>query len=575
VRAVLFVAVLLLASGCLAAKPPSPHGDLPSSPLTLEQIRSRLSQPLYGDVVWAQNDVPGADGVPVYVEVYRPRDAPGPVPTLLTFTPYQSFALLDRDPKNPLASAPYDGRLADYYVARGYAVAFADVRGNHNSGGCVDQTGPKQWEDGYHVVEWLAAQPWSNGRVGMHGISYDGETQISTALLNPPHLVTIVPAASVSNQYDYLYYDGVPYTLQGVGTMAGYAAISALPGDQPSSLARYPERAQCQVENFQAGADLSGDWNDYWDARDYRKGAHQINASILQIHGLQDWNVKPNHVDPIFNAYTSEKRLVLGQWRHAYPDRPDWQLILHRWYDHFLLDVDTGILQDLPPVLIEDDTGAWRSLESFPPLQPPTLTLYPTAYGVLAPQPPAPSSALLHDYARDPVVGGAAFANLGAEAGRTAFGHPHQLVFETPAFEEDVHLTGRPLLHLTAATGAKSTHWVVHLVEVDASGAAFVTNRGYLDTRHRDGVHQPKDLEPGQDVTLTIRLFPQDDVIQKGHRLRVVLTNDDEWVHQDTTYAVSTVRFGPDATRLELPLSPPGEPVPEDGLRPDLREPKA
>ena len=121
-----------------------------------------------------------------------------------------------------MADGPYNANLVETFVPYGYAVAFADVRGNHNAGGCVDQTGPLQWQDGYDYVEWLGTQDWSNGNVGMFGISYDGETQFTTAMMAPPHLKTIVPMAAVSNQYDWNFYEGVPYETQPTLGMVAY-----------------------------------------------------------------------------------------------------------------------------------------------------------------------------------------------------------------------------------------------------------------------------------------------------------------------------------------------------------------
>lgn len=585
-------------AGCLGGLGPASPGDLSGAEdgpmnLSLAEIEARLSQPVFDEVLREEHSLEGADGDPIWFDVYRPGDADGPVPVILVFTPYQSsVGTCDGEPHVD-DECPYSGSLVDFFVPRGYAVAFADVRGNHNSGGCIDQTGPDQWEDGYRLVERLGTADWSNGRVGMHGASYDGETQISTARLNPPHLVTIVPTASVSNQYEYLYYDGVPYEWQGLGTMAGYLAGSVPPGTDPQAATTYPSRLDCHPENFQHGLDLSGDWNAYWQDRDYRPLAETINATILQVHGLQDWNVKPNHVDPIFNLYTAEKRLIVGQWDHAYPDsrcgneapdggygaaapygcRPDWELIRHRWYDHFLKGIDTGILEDLPPVLVQSTAGDWRGIEAFPPRAPVTLTLHLTADGALARAAPDEGALTLHDYPRDaPLLfadASQASAAVGT-AGETVTGHPTALVFETDALEEALHTTGRPLLELAATTSAESTHWVVHLYDVAPDGTATWINRGYLDTRHRDGVDDPKPLAPGEAYNATVRLFPQDDVVPSGHRLRLVLTNDDGWVHQDPTNAVTDVAVGPNGTRLVLPMAPVGTPVHADGLRPAL-----
>ena len=132
------------------------------------------------------------------------------------------------------SSATRDRNLENvisYFTARGYAVAQGDVRGTGESGGCLEQTSTNQIDDGARFVEYLGKDaPWTNGSVGMYGISYDGETQVSTAGLGDPektkYLKAIVPSESVGGQYEWSNYDGVPYTGQAMLGNGGYFASS-------------------------------------------------------------------------------------------------------------------------------------------------------------------------------------------------------------------------------------------------------------------------------------------------------------------------------------------------------------
>ncbi len=557
----------LVAAGCLST--PSPENGSEESDaerLTGEEIKERLTEAIYTEIIREEAVVEGADDTQIWLDLYRPADADEGVPVILVKTPYQVLGAVGCE-EIPPHECPYTPWLVEEYAPRGYAVAFADVRGNHNSGGCIDQSGPKQWQDGYNVVEWLGGQEWSNGKVGMYGASYDGETQFTTALLNPPSLKTIVPTASVSNQYEYSFYDGVPYTTGPLGTTAAYLAISLVPGLHENAITTYPERLECQAEVFSAAVDHSGDWSEYWEDRDYRTGAPEIDASVLHIHGLQDWNVKPNHVDPLFNDLTSEKRLILGQWGHSYPDRDDWRMILHRWFDHYLHGIDTGILQDLPPVLIEDTEEEWRGIDAFPPLESVNRTYWLTPDAGLSKESPADSELTLDDHPRQ--VAGEELPATN-DLFETITDHPSELVFETEPLENRLNYTGRPVVHLSAATDAESTYWAVHLESVAPDGESNIINRGYFNTRHIDGLDDPRDLTPGEPYTLTVRMFPQDDVIPAGNQLRLVVTNTDPWIQQDTTYAASQLRLGADGTRLELPLSPEGTAFAANMLREDL-----
>jgi predicted acyl esterase len=136
-----------------------------------------------------------------------------------------------------------------------------------------------------------------------------------------------------------------------------------------------------------------------------------------------------------------------------------------------------------------------------------------------------------------------------------------------------------PTVHIVASTNAKSAHWVAHLMDADKPSSSeipdnsgSILNRGYLDAKHRLGVKQPQELSPGEAYVGTIRLYPHADVIPKGHHLRLVLDNSDEWAQQDTAFAASIVHFGSEGTRLTLPLAPRGSPIPADALRPELKE---
>ncbi|MDQ3953094.1 MAG: CocE/NonD family hydrolase, partial [Actinomycetota bacterium] len=134
----------------------------------------------------------------LYAEVIHPtRDGKiVKAPTILTISPYSSL-----------------GRNGDAerWVPRGYARAYVDVVGTGNSGGCYDYGADRERKSGYDVVEWIAKQKWSNGKVGMIGGSYDGTTATATATMDPPHLTTIVPESAISRWYSYAYSGGMRY----------------------------------------------------------------------------------------------------------------------------------------------------------------------------------------------------------------------------------------------------------------------------------------------------------------------------------------------------------------------------
>ncbi|MEK6986161.1 MAG: CocE/NonD family hydrolase [Candidatus Thermoplasmatota archaeon] len=558
----------LLVAGCAA---PSSRSDSADPFL---RVLDPLSEDLHAIGEHLDHTFDGATGTQLYVDYVLPNPVPdGGAPVILVFTPYQGADLDvggEGEGQEPvLEDAPYNLNLVNTFVPKGYAVAFADVRGNHNAGGCIDQTGPEQWQDGYDYVEWLGTQPWSNGKVGMYGASYDGETQFTTAMMAPPHLATIVPVASVSNQYEWNFYQGVPYELQPFLGMFSYFQGSAIPSTDPANAPLYPEKLECQAQQFTAGTDFSGDNTTFWQERDYRGMAGQIEASVLHVHGLADWNVRPIHIDPLFNRITSEKRGIFGQWGHAYPDRDDWKDLLHAWYDHFLLGRDNGILERLPPVLIEDNQGAWHGIQSFPALDAAWLELELSADGtVVAPGQASAGELAIVDYPEEVLTGIAPDVGPNAVTAVAGLEDPDRLTW-TWTTSQELRLVGRPEITFEASTDTTSTHWVAHFNVEGAECLGTTTlceNGGYQDTRHRDGMNAPSDLTPNEPYTLTLRMYPQYDVIPANSKVTLVLTNNDSEVSQDNTFARSLVSVGGGKATLRLPLHAGGIALPDDTL---------
>lgn len=567
-RALLLSAVLVgtFLAGCLADEP-GPASDSSPRKISLrapppkwdqDEINRSLSEPRFpvdqivGIDYWHRS----WDGTTLHTRIYRAADlGDWKAPIILHMSPYFG--------PNSAATIPtgngMDGWLVSHFVPRGYAVALNDVRGTGESGGCLEQTGPKQTQDGYQVVEDLAALPWSNGRVGMIGISYDGETQQSTATAAPPHLTTIVPMASVAGQYEWNFYDGIPYTTNGLAGMAAYAAIGIEPNTPGTFLTdgdpnrpgptMYAERFDCHPENVQNGADPRGDFNQYWKDREIRLRVDGItNTSVLYVHGLEDWNVKPNHIRNWFEKIPTPKHAWLGQWQHNFPDgnsfnrewsRTDWRLTVHRWFDYWLLGLPTGIMSE-PSVQVMDSLGRWRFEDAWPPAHAETVRLYADAGEALSVLPARDGSVSYTDN------------SLSMES-RGGF-----VWFETEPLEADLHYAGWPLFNFTArlsgSPAVQGTHFALHLIDAAADGTERIINRGYLSAQHRDSLETSKPVPLGQDVEYRLRLFPQDDVIPAGHRLAVKIGAVDGWIQPDGSNAEVTLVLGGEKSYLDLPV---------------------
>jgi predicted acyl esterase len=570
-RAILAALLVVTAAyaGCLAPAALDPAGSDPAA--YLENLSVLQFDLLPGESVFYEASV---DGTQLHLRLFRPDAAEDwKAPTILVMSPYfgpdSRAGYSQTDPTTWDAAAPpaywrYQW-LVDHFVPRGYAVAFADVRGTGESGGCLEQTGPLQTQDGYDTVQWLAEQPWSNGKVGMYGKSYDAETQQSTATLAPPGLVTIVPVSSVSGQYEYSYYDGVPYTLQTMLSNVGYAAGDGLqPGSTVEAHLAYPERVGCNVDHFRQGADDSGTWNPYWEAREFRHQVEGVKASVLYVHGLQDWNVKPVAIRGWFDALESPKLGMFGQWAHDYPEqnnfrdewsRQDWQALVWRWYDHWLLGRDTGIASMLGTVQVQDSAGAWRVQSAFPAADatPVSFHLIDDALAT------APGEGAARSYAEGPLPN-----PLGLLDGIVPA--DGELRYESAPLDAPLRWSGWPTLTLDVTLDKDDAHFAVWLVDVAPDGTETWVNRAYLSAQHRDGVDAPAPVPVGERVAYELRFFPSDTVVDAGHKLALRVMPADGWAsaagngHTATVHGgvltLPTVAPGPEAF-LDVPLGDP------------------
>src|SRR6266852_5162939 len=168
------------------------------------------------DMQWAVK-IPARDGVKLNATVFTPHDQKGPLPVIFTFTPYIGDSYTDR---------------AVYFAKHGYVYALVDVRGRGNSGGEFEPF-VNEGKDGYDVVEWLAKQPYCNGKVTMWGGSYAGFDQWTVLKEFPPHLATIVPAAAAHPGVDFPFQYNIfgPYDMQWLTFTSGATGNSSLFGN--------------------------------------------------------------------------------------------------------------------------------------------------------------------------------------------------------------------------------------------------------------------------------------------------------------------------------------------------------
>jgi predicted acyl esterase len=500
------------------------------------------AKPLYGskppseDPDRQQHYVTGHDGTDLYVETWLPEKVeggPNPplrLPTILIMTPY----VVQGQEEYPEGSLP---GFIEYYNARGFAVAQHHVRGTGESGGCLEQTASNQWKDGANVVEYLGRDaPWSNGNVGMYGISYDAETQISTAGLGNPrkvkYLKAIIPAASVGSQYDWNYMDGVPWTgATLIGNAAYLATVSLYPGQQPAPQ-HYPEKVECQDEVMGESGNTTGDYTEYWKNRELRQGADNVKAATLMVHGLRDFNVQDITLAGYFNRLpkTTPHKGLFGVWNHAFPGahaavepawaRADWYDMVTSWYDRYLKGKDTSVEQ-WPDVQLQSNTGQWWAVKD-----------YPTTGSRLGQLALGPNG----------ILGTARPTGTTAYTEQVAVGEPEEgqyVVFETKPVTRRLHLTGQPMLDLWIRTDTGDGHIAAELEVIGKDGQPlrhagsndeYHATYGARSVQHIDPMPRGwfeqevgEPVAPGESINMTVRFLPTDLIVPRGGSLRLTI----------------------------------------------------
>jgi X-Pro dipeptidyl-peptidase len=506
--------------------------------------------PASAEVVVETLYVPTVDGARVRVEIRRdPKFDPQPI--LLTYSPYNSLA--DASPSN-------DG-FASRYVPKGYARAVADVLGTRGSTGCWDYGGPKEQQSGVDVVKFLAAQPWSNGNVGMIGVSYNGTTtnMIAARGSDVPELKAIVSIAGISAWYGYAFYDGVRYFLntrvptdEGFDTPLAfdYGFGRTVPADNPGMIT---ERiVQCEDESLlhtQEGYNRSPDYDQFWLERDYVKDAAKFRAAVMVIHGWQDYNVKQDEGLKLYEALPVDdpetlevtegvpfKMLVMSQSAHAGAPGISNPLI-DRFFDKTLKGIDTGI-EDEPPVRTLGRTAAgadadYRTEPAWPPPATSDVNLYlgraftPTGEpGWLKPTPQNTGGGWVHVNPgtiseeltlRDPLNREVTNVN-----GTSVRGHGYYSLYqESDPLAQDVRIAGRAVFDAYANLSNPSQHLTPLLVEVLPDGTLNLVERGFLNLDYRNGRAKAEPASGWQHGRVSF--LPQDYTFKKGNRIGLIL----------------------------------------------------
>jgi predicted acyl esterase len=564
-----------------------------NGPQTSGRSYRHLSTPTHAFVRDDDVAVPMRDGVELLADVHRPAGA-GTYPVLVSASPYPRQI---QDLGAPMGFI--EAGATDFFVPRGYVHVIANVRGTGGSGGTFGCFDAQERRDMYDLVEWAAVQPWSDGNVGMVGISYFAMTQLEAAVERPPHLRAIFPVAATADLYEATNHHGLlssgfvtPFlAMIGVTSRYGDTVWRSRIADLARRVLNTPRlhrkfatmNGESSVVALRAALKLHHDphpWDDlwrsmavehplrdaWWDERDLRPLLSRID---IPVYLGCDWQNVPLHLPSTLETFAGltgspdVRMTLLGDFGLTWP----WES-LHvealAWFDHWLKGADTGVVDG--PAIRYWMPGAdeWRTADSWPPPDPAPLELALNGDATLDVDEVVPA-------ARQYLTLGAGLSR--AKASPTD--PPASLVWTSLPLPEDWDVVGDLELVLHATATAADTAWIATLQDVAPEDTCSDVTAGYLRASLRtvdEATSRPGHpvlpcrsavaVPIGEETTYRIPLVGTARRFRAGHRIRLVLTSDDQdpampavMAFRHASVGTSSLQTISSTSRLLLPMA--------------------
>lgn len=476
-----------------------------------------------------------SDGCRLSARVWRPVDAgDDPVPAILEYLPYRK-----RD-----GTCARDALTHPYFAKRGYACLRVDMRGNGDSQGLMeDEYSPQELADAVEVIQWIAAQDWCTGNVGMMGISWGGFNALQVAAMQPDPLKAIITLCSTVDRFaDDIHYKGGCLLNENLGwgaTMWSYSSRApdpALVGDDWRAM--WLDRLE--NEPFLPSVWLRHQRRDaYWQHGSVCEDFSAIKAATLAVGGWGD--AYKNAVPKLVENLDAPTKGIVGPWVHKYPHfaipepRIGFLQEALRWWDRWLKGHATGVEDDpdyrpylmdgvRPATWYTERPGHWLAESDGATSHLPTQTLNLTNDGL------SPTPAPLNRSVCSPHHCGASSGEycaiwLGPELpGDQRADDALSTCFDGPALTADTDIVGAPRLNLTLSADKPQAQIAVRLCHVHPDGASTRITYGVLNLTHRDGAADPHPLAPGQTYDVALDLDHIAYRVPKGHVLRVAIS---------------------------------------------------
>jgi len=561
---------LLVAAWAQAAELPGSFGHYTPA----RQFTEHVSSTLY---------LPMRDGVRLAVRVTRPaRDgqaAPGRFPVLwqhaLTIT-----ESADSTAEPTAAGLSHLPALTAY----GYVVVQVARRGNGQSFGTRrgynDRT---EDDDAYEVTEWLAAQPWSDGAVGIYGCSNTGDAAMHALSARPPHLRAVFAGCFSWSKYDAMRRGGI-FAQWGTGPQR------TLEEDmQQQPVAADPERHLLReaAEEHQKSTDLLALWKGlpyrdswsplvdtrFWAESSVSSYAAQLRQLQVPVYILGGWHDELRDQGLIALLNIPGARILIGPWKHC--ENPEFELLqeIHRFFDTHLKSIDTGLANEPRVhyyVMNGVGSGAWQTSGAWPVPASHHQRWYMVAHHNLASAAPSQAATekfTVHTSVDCPQGGVGPFMQPCHIAGEG-------LSLTNKSLPDDLTIVGNPVVSLPVSADRPEVNLFAYLEDVAPDGQVTVITEGRLKSSlraeaippfevpgtpwHRGFAQDAELLRPAEYATLHFDLMPTAYIVRKNHRLQLTLMGADYRERArdpNTEGAVISVRSSPaEAAWLDVPV---------------------
>ncbi len=501
-------------------------------------------------------EIPMRDGIKLATDLYFPDEVDKSLPVILMRTPYNKGMLKD---------------YGIYFSRQGYIFAIQDVRGRFKSQGEWEPF-INEGEDGYDTIEWLAAQDWSTGKIGMYGGSYSGSAQFAAAILKPPHLVTLIPNITSAMPFDNMPYEGgvlvmggdirwvdivensktvedIQKKAQEVLTKDWYSLLSDLPVidlDKKILGKELPYWRQWIKHNTD---------DSYWEKVHFLEKLQDLDIPVFLQSGWYDPGNRGTKL-----AYSNLKqsknkyiKMVMGPWAHSdqsskylygqdLGEDADIGLIALyiKWFDYWLKGKDNGIIKEPLVQVFNFGPNNWLKADTYPLPDTSFVKYYitsengaNTANGDGKLQLQQSSSNKEYDtYTYDPGDPSPCFIDFLKKRALKSYSdlvssREDILVYETVPFDEPHTIAGPISATLYASSSAKDTDWCVTLYVVGENGEISPVGMtwGVLRARFRNSMSTPEFLEKDKVYEFTIDLSHTGNTFSKGESIRMEISS--------------------------------------------------